>query len=104
MGEEPSRIVRELLPSIEPVQVSSFTDFLNAPRDAHTVSFVDTSGLTALDADAPPRIIVITGEPLPATIGWLANRPWLSHVVSTQMLQHPLAAEHLGNAVKTLSR
>jgi hypothetical protein len=117
MSERLSRVLQGMLSSDTTV-VSSAREFLNARRDARTVSFVDSSTLADLDRTAPeigvataqmaPQIpapglvIAICDETLQTAIGWLPAHPWLSHVVSTAMLEHPLAAEHLGNVMLTL--
>jgi hypothetical protein len=114
MPEQVSRALRGLLPA-EIVTVSSAREFLEARRDAQTVSFV--SGKTIADLDraaaergipvpqlAPPGpVIAICDESLQAAIGWLPSHPWLAHVVSAGMLSHPLAGEHLGNVMVTLT-
>ncbi len=102
------------LPS-ELVVASSARDFLDARRDARTVSFVDQSTLPQLDRAAAERglavdqlelpgpVIAICDDTLQAAIGWLPARRWLSHVMSASLLQHPIAAEHLGNVTATLT-
>lgn len=104
MTERLSRGLRDLLPS-ETVLVTSAREFLDARRDAKTVSFVDNSTIGQLDrAVTPPGpVIAVCDEPLQAAIGWLPTHPWLSHVVSASMLQHPMAVEHFGNVMLTLT-
>jgi hypothetical protein len=115
MSEQLSRALRDLLPS-EPTIVSSAREFLDARRDAKTVSFVDNSTIADLDRAAmklgvpvdqrapPGPLIAICDEPLQIAIGWLPAHPWLSHVVSSAMLQHPMAADHLRNVMSTLTK
>ena len=112
-SEARSRVLRELLVS-EIVTVTSAHELLNARRDAKTVSFMDGETLATLsrasielgvpaDQLTPPSpVIAICDESLQTAIGWLTAFPWLSHVVSAGMLQHPMAAEHLSNVTSTL--
>lgn len=112
MSEQLSRALRERLPS-ELIVATSAREFLEAPRHPDTVAFVDDAGLAGLDRAAgerglaaltpPGPVIAICSETLQAAIGWLPSHPWLSHVVSAGMLHHPLASEHLGNVVSTLT-
>ena len=95
--------------------VGSAEEFLNEPRSATTISFVDAPALMELDrlsADCgtptdklvlPGPIIAISDDSIYTPIGWLASRPWLAHVISASMLQHPIFAEHLGNVITTLT-
>lgn len=112
MSDRLSSALRDLLsPEIE--IVGSAQEWLDARRDAKTVSFVDSSTIASLDQVAlqgateqpalPGPVIAICDDSLQAAIGWLPVRPWLSHVVSSGTLQHPLAAEHLGNVMRTLT-
>ena len=95
--------------------VTTAEEFLAAPRDDRDVSFLDGESLAALDAIAHdqgvpvaaivPRgpVVALCEEKLQDSIGWLPTRPWLAHVMSTSMLEHPLAAEHLANLLTTLA-
>jgi hypothetical protein len=114
MTERLSHGLRDLLAS-ETTLVTSAREFLEARRDAKTVSFVDNSTIaefdraaaalgTPVDRISPPGpVIAICDDALQAAIGWLPTHPWLSHVVSASMLQHPMAAEHFGNVMLTLT-
>lgn len=111
MSERPSRALGDLLSS-DTVAVSSAREFFEARRDAKTVSFVDGTTITALDKAAADLdfplgqvdpVIAICGEPLHSAIGWLSSRSWLSHVVSSAMLQHPMSVQHFGNVMLTLT-
>lgn len=87
--------------------VSSARTFLEARRDAKTISFVDNSTIAELervarDAVPPGAVIAICDDTLQTSIGWLASRPWLSQVISAAMLHHPIASEHLHNVMTTL--
>ncbi len=103
MSESLTVALRELLPSNVTV-VSSEREFLEAPRDSRTISFVDGSTLERLAG--PPgtagHVIAICNDLLSMAVNWLPSRPWLSHVVGSAMLEHPLAREHLGNVMGTL--
>ncbi|HEX8114325.1 MAG TPA: hypothetical protein VF516_41630 [Kofleriaceae bacterium] len=110
-SEPLSRALRDLLPS-EVVVASSASEFFAAKRDAKTVSIIDQVVLgdfnrAALESgvrvDQIGPVITIFDEPLQNTIGWVAAHPWLSHVMSSGMLRHPIAAEHLRNVIATLT-
>jgi hypothetical protein len=106
-----SPALRDLLPS-EVVVTNSASEFFEAKRDVTTVSFIDQARLGDFNRAALEfgvrigrigPVIAIFDEPLQNTIGWVAAHPWLSHVVSSGMLQHPIAADHLGNVIATLT-
>lgn len=110
-SERLSQELRGLLAS-EVIGPNSASEFFEAKRDAKTVSFVDQSNLAEFNRvalelgvhlDRIGPVIAIFDEPLQNTIGWVAAHPWLSHVVSASMLRHPIAAEHLGNVISTLT-
>src|SRR5690349_8714984 len=89
---------------VDVVVASSARTFLEAPRDARTVSFVDDTTIAQLE-DAPTGpVIMICAGPLQSAIGWLPTRPWLSHVVSASMLGQPTGQAHLENVITTLTR
>jgi hypothetical protein len=111
MSDRASRALGDLL-STDTTVVGSAQAFLDAARDPKTVSFVDDSTIAMLhraaaDLDLPMQqiepVIAICGESLHSAVGWLSSRPWLSHVVSTAMLQHPMSIEHLRNVLGTLT-
>lgn len=94
--------------------VGSSIEFWKARRDSQTVAFLDGTTIAQLgrsaaelgvsgEAVAPGPTIAICEEPLQTAVTWLGPCPWLSHVVSTTMLQHPLAGEHFGNLIATLT-
>ncbi|MDB4961852.1 MAG: response regulator receiver protein [Myxococcales bacterium] len=120
MSEPLSRSLRDRL-SGESLVVSSTQEFIDAPRDARTVSFLDGSTLAALDELAlaygkevvpPPNwrrlvaavslgpVILISSDPIRATINGLQPHPWLSHILSATMLEHRMAAEHIGHVMQ----
>ncbi len=109
MSERPSEALRGVL-SCELTVVSTAQAWQAAPRDAQTISFIDSTTLGQLDQLAgktgvgPGHIIAICDEPLHTAVGWLPTRPWLAHVVSAGTLQSPIAAEHLRNVMRTLTR
>lgn len=86
--------------------VTNLDAFLAALQGAGTFGVIDNAGQDALDrvpADSIPRaIIAVTGAALPIAASWLQPRPWLSHVVSASMMDHPFAAEHLGHVTTAL--
>lgn len=112
-SEPQAHALRRLLSS-EITVVGSAAELLEAQRDGRTVSFMSGAALGELDRVATELgvpvdqvvpggpVIVICDEPLQASVAWLPTHPWLSHVVSGSMLQHPMAAEHLGNVLATL--
>jgi hypothetical protein len=113
MSEELSQALRKVLSS-EIIVVGTARAFMDARRDAKTVSFMDNSTIAELDRTAvelgvpmdemtpPGPVILICDEALQAAIGFLPAHPWLSHVVSGSMLQHSMAVEHLRNVMSTL--
>ncbi len=80
--------------------------FLSAMREPDTIAFVDLGALVELGhVEAivrPKNVIAIATESLPTSIGLLAPFPWLSHVISASMFEHPLATEHLLNLFESL--
>lgn len=104
---------------------SSTREFLDAPRDAKTVSFLDASALGSLerlakelaapaDQMSPPElrrlhaavslgpVIAICEDSFATAAEWLPEHPWLSHVMSASLLEHPIAKVHLRNLMTTL--
>jgi len=114
LSAELARGIRPHLPPDHTV-VASVEEFLDHPRSATTVTFVDAEALAEIDrlsSDCgtpaaklvlPGSMIAITDDAIQVPIGWLPARPWLSHVISASMLQHPIFAEHLGNVTTTLT-
>ncbi len=106
-----SPALRDLLPP-EVLVTSSATEFFVAKREGKTVSFIDQARLGDLNRaalefgvhlDRIGPVIAIFDESLQNTIGWIAAYPWLSHVVSADLLRHPIAAEHLRNVIATVT-
>lgn len=99
----------------DPKVVASAQEFLDEPRAPGTVAFLDAEALAALDKLAaergtavrdlapPGTVIAFSDDALQTPIGWLPTRPWLAHVMSVSMLEHPIFPEHLGNVVTTLT-
>ena len=87
--------------------VSSLKEYLDATRDPSTVSFLDRTALaefsTLSAAPVVGPIIAICDEPLQTAVAWLQPCPWLSHVMSASMLEHPIVEEHLANVLRTLT-
>lgn len=87
--------------------VTNVKEFQAATRDPSTVAFLDKTTIpqvAALDnITLPVPVIGVCDEPLQTAIGWLQPYPWISHVISTAMLQHPFVEEHLENVLRTLA-
>ena len=103
--------------SDEPVVVKSAHDFLDQPRDAKTIAFLDGKTLVSLDqfanaiaqADKTPspawrklvgavsigQVVAVCNDELGTALDWLPTRPWLSHVISNSLLDSSAAKEHL---------
>jgi len=82
------------------IVASSVEPILNA--DAQTVSFVDANGLVALakkTSRPPGPVIAVCDTTLHDAVGWLSTYPWLSHVLNTAMVQHPMLCDHLNNVL-----
>jgi hypothetical protein len=113
MSEPLLRPLRERLASgrlglgSHPIFVSSVKEFQEATRSAKTVAFLDRTTIplaaTVVEESPPGPVVAICDEPLQTAIGWLQPHPWISHVVSGAMLEHPIADEHLENVTRTLS-
>lgn len=86
------------------VSVASASEFVSAMYDPSTLGFVDQSSLAELSKleRVPAAVIAVSTQPLPATISWLDSYPWLAHVASASMLEHPLAQVHFHNVHSTL--
>jgi hypothetical protein len=84
--------------------VSSAKDFADAVADGEVIAFVDQAVMPEITrlAKLPPATIVVCKESLPLAITWLQPHPWVSHVVSATMLDHPLADEHFKNVLATI--
>jgi len=98
---------KRLSPLAKPVVVHTIKEFLEAARDPRVVSFLDgTTIQTAASVThvaLPGPVIALCDEPLPTAIGWLQPFPWIAHVASASLLDHPIAAEHLENVLKALN-
>jgi hypothetical protein len=103
VSKQQRRELRDRL-SNDAVVVGSAEEFLGAPRDARTLSFIDGITLAALDqfamqhAEPAARrklltalttgpVVAVCDDALPVAVQWLRPRPWLSHVVSVAMLE-----------------
>jgi hypothetical protein len=117
MSNQLARVCARAVPNA--LVVSSAREFLDAPRDARTMAFLDGGTLASLDALAaelgnatgehPPErrkllaavsnpIVAVCGEPLAAD--WLAPHPWLSHLVGAALLEQPYGEIHLANLAR----
>lgn len=87
--------------------VASLKDFLKTTRDSNAVAFVDRSAVDALaTSNHQPTVpvVAVCDQRFSAAVSWFEAHGWLSHVVSAQMLQHPLSVELLENVISTLQR
>ena len=124
MSNPLARALSELLPAAN--IVSSQQRFVDAPRDAKTVSFIDGAALASLDqlalelgsrAQRAPTpewrkllaavslgpVIAVCEEPMSTGFGWLPAHPWLSHMIGADLLTHPMAKLHLAHVLETLA-
>ncbi|MCX5748551.1 MAG: hypothetical protein NT062_39385, partial [Proteobacteria bacterium] len=87
------------------IVVSSAKEFLDATRDPKMVSFVDDTTLEIIaeidHVTIPGTIIAICDESLQNAVN-LFQYPWLSHVVSKAMLEHPMAELHFPNILQSI--
>ena len=94
-------------PANRAVIVNSAKEFVDATRDPKTVSFLDAATIqvaaTITHVTLPGPIVAICDDSLQTAVGWLQPHPWLSHVISSAMLSHPIAEEHLENVMRTLT-
>jgi len=126
MSKPMSRALSERLK--EPTIVSSALEFIDAQRDARTVSFLDDSTIEHLDqlaielasnhgeqvpvldwrklvaAVSLGPVLAICSKPIQTALGWLQPHPWLSHVMSASMLEQPNIVEHLGHVMTALTQ
>lgn len=95
-----------ITPESQGTCVDSLDAFLAAMRAPDTIAFVDLGALAELsqveEGLRPKNVVAIATESLAAAIGLLAPYPWLSHVISATMLEHPLVTEHLQNLFESL--
>lgn len=94
-------------PRLRAHRVASFKDFLKATKDPNTIAFLDSAALEALANDkhtplAPDQVVAICDQRLPGAVAWLTSHGWLAHVISADMLQHPMSVELLANLLSTL--
>ena len=86
--------------------VSSTDQFLNEMRDPTSVGFLDQQAVDQLArvdaARLPIRLIGVCDGPLQSAVGWLGH-DWVNSVVSVPSLEHPIAGEHLGNVMRTMT-
>ena len=107
LGMLRERLSSKRLEAFAPRMVSTVQDFLDAMRDPKVVGFLDKTTL-ALVAESPDLalagpVIVICDEPIQTAIGWLQPYAWVSQVMSSSMLGHPIVDEHLENVLRTLT-
>jgi hypothetical protein len=92
----------ERLPS-ETTLAGSAREFMNARFDGGTIGFVDQTTISGITREPPGPVIAICDDTLQTSIGWLTAHPWLSHVMSSSLLRHPMAAEHLNHVMATIT-
>ena len=89
------------------VTVSSWKELLQHACAPDAFAFVDASTLETLSAVEPAllpsHIVTICDDTLQVAVNWLHPHPWLGHVVSASMLQHPMAGSHLKNLTASFS-
>ena len=87
-------------------RVASVAALRSALENPDTVAFLDGAALGAINAlrveARPDRVIGVTSGTLASAIGWLGPYPWLSHAVSSSMLDHPFAKEHLAHVTSSM--
>lgn len=93
-------------PEVRGACVDSLDAVLAALRESDTIAFVDKVSLVELaqvdEGARSKNVVAIATESLLLAVGLLAPYPWLSHVISASMFDHPLAAEHLQNLLESL--
>lgn len=86
--------------------VSSAKEYKDATKSQKTVSFLDRTTIPLVapgnESGPPGAVIAVCDEPIQTAIGWLQPYPWIAHVVSGSMLDHPIADELLENVLRTL--
>lgn len=87
--------------------VSSAEELAAVLRGGKAILFLDrtTIPLAAAIAGDPASgpVIAVCDDALPAAVAWLEPYPWISHVLGAAMLDHPIAAEHLENVIRTFT-
>jgi hypothetical protein len=75
--------------------------------DPTSVAFVDSTTLPAVASSdqvaLPGAVIAICDHSIRTAIAWFASHPWLSHIISSSLLESPLASGHLKNVMSTFS-
>jgi len=96
----------ELCKRVGGVAVTSMEEFAEATRDGKTIAFVDQANIDLLATVDPELvrgpIVAVCDESLNAAVGWL-QYPWISHVLSSAMLEHPMCEQHLENVLRSLN-
>lgn len=124
MSKPLQRALCEVIPAA--AVVTTQQQFVDAPRDARTISFIDGPALASLDrlavelgarAQRAPTpewrkllaavslgpVIAVCEETISTALGWLPAHPWLSHVLSSDLLGHPMAKQHLEHVLEPLT-
>ena len=69
-----------------------------------SIAFIDEPTLDRLEPGILPLpypVVVVCDGPLQTAVGLLGTHPWLCHVLSSTLLQLPVATTHLSNLVGT---
>ncbi len=91
-----------------PQSVESLKELVElSAADPAKVLFLDRAAILEVAAAnhvaISSPVIAICDEPLQTAIAWLQPYPWISHVLSSSMLQHAFVEEHLENVLRTLT-
>jgi len=87
------------------VSVSTLEEFLAAMAEGKkTLGFVDEGVFPQLSKleRVPAGVVAVTTQGLAPTISWLKPYPWIAHVTSASMLEHPLGPDHFKNVAATI--
>jgi hypothetical protein len=115
MSDPLARALREWFPG-DVTTPRSAAELIDAPSGSAPLVFLDRTTIEALDGVASQRglavseltlcgpVIAICDGALQSGLGWMAERPWLSHVMCAELLSHPIAPPHIEHVVSTLVR
>jgi hypothetical protein len=94
----------ELLSNTGTVErVETPEEFARAMEEPNALAFVEPELFPEIDKLSPMRrrVVALCSDTLQSAVAWLQPYPWLHHVVSTSLLEQPLAAELLSNVAIT---
>jgi hypothetical protein len=113
MTDPLARRLCEAFPEV--MRASSAAEVVDRNIDGAPVVFLDSTAIAELDRAAqhrgcdvgelelPGPTIAMTEGPLASAMAWLPARPWLCHVMTSSMLEHPIGRHHLEYVVVTLA-